>query len=381
VTVEGARPAHLGGGVSPPRSGASDGAGPSFVYQALPQRIIFGAGRLAEVADAVRAIGGSRALVLSTPEQREAGLRVVELLGKLKAGFFAGAVMHTPVEVTELAAAIFEEHEADCIVAIGGGSTTGLGKAIALRNDAPQLAVPTTYAGSEVTPILGETAAGEKKTIRSPKVLPEAVIYDVELTLSLSARLSATSGMNAMAHAAEALYAPDGNPIVAMMAEEGLQALAGSLPRIVAAPADRPAREAAQYGAWLCGMCLGSTSMALHHKLCHVLGGTFGLPHAETHAIVLPHAIAYNAARAPEAMARIARAIGAEDAAEGLYGLARSLDIPVALKDIGMPREGIDRAAALALANQYWNPRPLEGAALRDLIERAWAGEPPRNER
>jgi alcohol dehydrogenase class IV len=180
-----------------------------------------------------------------------------------------------------------------------------------------------------------------------------------------------------MAHAVEALYAQDRNPIVLLIAEEGLRALAASLPVIVGAPTDRDARSQAQYGAWLCGMCLGSTAMALHHKLCHVLGGSFDLPHAETHAIVLPHAVAYNAPAAPEAVARVARALGAGDAAAGLYDLARRLGVPAGLKAVGMKRDGIDRAVELALAEPYSNPRPLERAAIRELIERAFGGAPP----
>src|SRR5207237_5575433 len=222
----------------------------------------------------------------------------------------AGAVMHTPVEVTEAAMARVDELQADCIVAIGGGSTVGLGKAIALRSDLPQIAIPTTYAGSEMTDILGETRAGVKTTVRSSNVLPETVIYDVDLTLSLPAKLSAMSGMNAIAHAVEALYAEDGNPIVDLMAEEGLRALAHSLPVIMSSPRDREARMLAQYGAWLCGTCLGAVAMALHHKLCHVLGGSFKLPHAETHAVLLPYTAAYNAGAAPQAMSKVARALG-----------------------------------------------------------------------
>jgi alcohol dehydrogenase class IV len=315
--------------------------------------------------------------VLSTPEQRETGERVASVLGAFRAGFFPGAVMHTPVEVTERAVAVYEEHGADCVVSVGGGSTTGLGKAIALRTDAPQLVIPTTYAGSEVTNLLGETAGGEKKTQRSPRILPEAVIYDVELTLSLPPGLSATSGLNAMAHAVEALYAKDRNPVTSWMAEEGLRAFAASLPRIVRDPADMDARTNAQYGAWLCGMCLANTTIALHHKLCHVLGGTFDLPHAETHAIVLPHATAYNAPAAPEAMQRIALALNADSAAVGLYVLARSLNIPLSLRDIGMPEGGIERLLELALKDPYWNPRPLEKAGIEALLRRAYAGEPP----
>ncbi len=348
-----------------------------FVYRGFPQRVSFGPGRLAEAPDTLKTIGGSRALVLSTREQRGAAERCAGILGGLAAGIFAGAAMHTPVEVTKEALAEYQRLGADCLVAIGGGSTTGLGKAIALRTDAPQLVIPTTYAGSEVTPILGETTDGRKTTQRSPKILPEAVIYDVELTLSLPPRLSATSGMNAMAHAVEALYARDGNPIVSMMAEESLCALAASLPAIVVAPRDLEARTKAQYGAWLAGMCLAATSMALHHKLCHVLGGAFDLPHAETHAIVLPHAVAYNAAAAPEAMAKIARALGGNDAARSLHDLASKLDIPLALKDIGMPRDGIDTVVDLALSDPYWNPRPLERDAIRALIVNAYEGMQP----
>ncbi len=353
-----------------------DAIGP-FTYRGLPHHILFGAGRLAEGPDVVRGFGCSNALVLSTAEQRDVGERVYAILGELAVGIFSGAAMHTPVEVTEAALELYDELDADCVVSVGGGSTTGLGKAIVLRTDAPQLAIATTYAGSEVTPILGETKDGVKTTQRSDKLLPNAVIYDVDLTLSLPQRLSATSGLNAMAHAVEALYAKDGNPVVSLMAEEGLKAFAQALPRIVRDPKDREARTRALYGAWLCGMCLASTSMALHHKLCHVLGGAFDLPHAETHAIVLPHATAYNAEAAPDAMARIARALKADDPAAGLYGLARSLGIPLALKDIGMPAGGIDKVAALAAEDPYWNPRPIEADAIRDLIARAYAGAPP----
>jgi alcohol dehydrogenase class IV len=285
--------------------------------------------------------------------------------------------MHTPVAVTEAALKVVADLGADCTVAIGGGSTIGLGKAIALRTDLPQLVIPTTYAGSEMTPIVGQTEGGVKTTQRTLKVLPETVIYDVELTLDLPPRVSATSGINAIAHAVEALYAKDRNPIVSLMAEEGIAALAGSLPVIVKQTADIEARSRAQYGAWLCGVCLGAVGMALHHKLCHVLGGAFDLPHAETHTVVLPHATAYNAPAAPEAMARIAKALGAQDAARGLYDLAASLGAPLALKDLGMRADGIDRAVALAVQNPYWNPRPLETRAIRDLIARAYAGDPP----
>lgn len=348
-----------------------------FTYEAAPGRVIFGPGRVAEAPEALRSLGGKRAFVLSTRGHRRLAEQVAQSLGAASAGIFAGAVMHTPVEVSEAALAQFSQAGADSVVAIGGGSAIGLGKAVALRTDAPQIALPTTYAGSEMTPILGETSGGVKTTRRDPRILPEVVIYDVDLTLGLPPAVSAASGMNAMSHAVEALYARDRNPITSLMAAEGLRALAASLPAIVQQPGDRDARAQALYGAWLCGSCLAAAGMALHHKLCHVLGGAFDLPHAQTHAIVLPHATAYNAAAAPEAMARIARAIGAAEAARGLYDLGGRLSVPAGLKALGMPRSGIGRAVELALRDPYWNPRPLEPEALLLLIERAYEGEPP----
>jgi maleylacetate reductase len=348
-----------------------------FVYASAPSRVVFGFGTLDRVADEVKALGCGRALVLSTPQQEADARRLAERLGPLAAGVFPGAVMHTPVEVTDQAMAAVRQTGADCTVALGGGSTTGLGKAIALRTDLPQIVIPTTYAGSEATPILGETRDGLKTTQKSPKILPEVIVYDVDLTLGLPPGLSAASGMNAIAHAVEGLYTQDANPIVSLMAEEGIRALGAALPRIVRDPADREARSDALYGAWLCGVVLGSVGMALHHKLCHTLGGTFDLPHAETHTVVLPHAAAYNAPAAPQAMARVARALGVRDAPQGLYDLAKGLGAPVSLKAIGMPQDGLDRAADLAVANPYWNPRPIERAAIRALLDDAFHGRRP----
>jgi maleylacetate reductase len=286
--------------------------------------------------------------------------------------------MHTPVAITEQALAVVRERQADCTVALGGGSTTGLGKAIALRTDLPQIVVPTTYAGSEATPILGETERGRKTTQRTLKVLPEVIVYDVNLTLTLPAALSVTSGMNAIAHAVEALYSPDANPVISLLAVEGIAALARALPAIVSQPADRDARSDALYGAWACGVCLGSVGMSLHHKLCHVLGGTFDLPHAETHTIVLPHAVAYNESAASQSMGRVAEVLASTSAAEGLFDLARRLNAPVALKDIGMPPDGIERAVDLAVASPYPNPRPVEREGIRALLDDAFHGRRPR---
>jgi maleylacetate reductase len=348
-----------------------------FVYTALPAKVIFGFGTLARVAGEVQELGCRRALVLATPHQQAEAGALAEQLGELSAGIFAEAAMHTPVDVTERALEAVRAAGADCTVALGGGSTIGLGKAIALRTDLPQIVVPTTYAGSEATPILGETQEGQKTTQRSLKVLPEVIIYDVDLTLTLPPALSATSGMNAIAHAVEALYAKDANPIISSLAEQGIAALARALPQIMSNPKDRDARSDALFGAWACGTCLGAVGMALHHKLCHTLGGSFDLPHAETHTVVLPHAAAYNTPAAAEAIARVARALGTDDAAQGLFDLARRLGAPTALKDIGMPESGLDQATDIATAAPYWNPRPIERDGIRTLLDDAFHGRPP----
>jgi maleylacetate reductase len=347
------------------------------VYIAQPARVVFGTGVLAQLAQEIGKLGAHKALVLCTPEQRASGERVAALLGDRAAGIFDRAVMHVPIETAREAREVARQLGADCAVAIGGGSTTGLGKAIALDSGLPILAIPTTYAGSEMTPIYGLTEDGLKKTGRDLRVLPRTVLYDPELTLSLPASLSVTSGINAIAHAAEGLYAVDRNPIMDLMAEEGIAALGRALPRIVRDGADIGARSDALYGAWLCGSVLGHVGMALHHKLCHTLGGTFNLPHAETHTIVLPHALAYNSAQAPRAMERIARALGGRNAAQAVYDLARSNGAPVALRALGLQERDLDRACDIALQNQYPNPRPLERAALRDLLQRAYEGTRP----
>ncbi len=348
-----------------------------FVYQGNPSRVIFGAGALQHLAREMDLLGAKRALVLCTPEQLASAQRVVALLGDRAAGVFARAVMHVPIETARQARDEARRLNADCAVAFGGGSTTGLGKAIALDSGLPILAIPTTYAGSEMTSIYGITEGGVKKTGRDPRVLPRTVIYDPELTLSLPLAMTVTSALNAIAHAAEGLYAHDGNPIMALMAEEGIRASAAALPLLHANPQDLQARSDALYGAWLCGSVLGSVAMGLHHKLCHTLGGSFNLPHAETHTVVLPHAMAYNAAHAPQAMARIAKALGPSDAAQGLHDLARQHGAPTSLKALGMPADGLDRVADLAVAQPYPNPRPLDRTALRALLQRAYDGLPP----
>jgi alcohol dehydrogenase class IV len=349
----------------------------SFAYDMLPSRVIFGVGCLSKLPEEIERLGATRALVLSTPEQREQGAKIVKRLGDRAVGLFDRAVMHVPIEIAEAARDEARRLGADCCVAVGGGSTTGLAKAIALVSELPILAIPTTYAGSEMTPIWGLTENGLKKTGRDPRVLPKIVLYDPTLTVSMSAMLSATSGMNSMAHCVEALYAEDANPIISMMAEEGIRALAKSLPVVVKAQSNLEARSDALYGAWLGGISLGAVGMALHHKLCHTLGGSFNLPHAETHTVVLPHAAAYNALATTEAMSRIARALGAASAASGLFDLAISLGAPKSLEAIGMKASDLDKAADIAVQNPYYNPRPVTREGIRALLQSAFEGKRP----
>ncbi|AFT86035.1 maleylacetate reductase [Paraburkholderia phenoliruptrix] len=351
-----------------------------FVYQGTPSRVVFEWGALARLPAEVQRLGARRALILATPEQHALADEVARVLGERAAGVHAQAVMHVPVEVARAACEAAAAFDADCCIAVGGGSTIGLGKAIALESALPIIAVPTTYAGSEMTSIYGLTEGRVKRTGRDLRVLPRTVVYDPSLTLTLPPSISAASGVNAIAHAVEALYAEDANPIISLMAQESIRALGAALPAIVCKPDDADARSRALYGAWLAGTCLGTVGMALHHKLCHTLGGTFNLPHAQTHAAMLPHTSHYNHEAASDALTRVAQALGGQHASQAgplLYGLNRALSIPVSLAEIGMPEAGLDEAAEVACRNPYANPRAIERDAILALLQRAWQGTAP----
>lgn len=350
-----------------------------FMIDIPATRVRLAPGARTEARSEVMRLGAKRALVLSTPHQQIFAEELEASLGEIGVGVFGEAAMHTPVEVTEKAMEAVSSTKADCIVAIGGGSTVGLGKAIAYRTDLPQIVIPTTYAGSEATPILGQTEDGVKTTVTDPSIRPEVIIYDPELTTSLPVGMTVTSGLNAMAHAVEALYARDANPLSSAMAAQGLEAFVHGLPRVVAAPIDLDARGSTLYGAWLCGSVLGQVGMALHHKLCHTLGGSFGLPHAETHAIVLAHATAYNAAAAGDLLRPVTEALGGASPGQALYKFAKDLGAPLALKDLGLSQSDLDRAADIAVTKPYWNPQPIEKTAIRSLLQSAWEGSPPQH--
>lgn len=351
----------------------------NFIYDVQASRVVFGIGKIKEVQNELENLGGKRAFVISTQEQEGLASEVKNLLGELCAGVYTKAIQHVPLDTVEESLKLVKKWNVDSLIPVGGGSSIGLAKAIALQTALPILAIPTTYAGSEMTPIWGMTANGLKKTGKNLVVKPKTVIYDPELTYTLPSRLTVTSGMNAIAHCVEGLYAENANPIITIMAEEGIRALSSSLPKILADPRDSNARSNALYGCWLGGTVLGSVGMALHHKLCHALGGSYNLPHAETHTVILPFALSYNANYAPEAIKVIARAIGCDesDPAGALFDLASSLGVPTSLEEIGMKETDLDEAAKIATENPYYNPGPVHEQSIRQLLELAYKGIRP----
>ena len=348
----------------------------SFVQDGLPVRVVFGAGRRRQLPDEVAHLGIERALLITTPSKRAMAEAMAAEIGERAAGVFDRVAMHVPIEVAKAGRAEVQRLGADGCIALGGGSAIGLAKAIALEQDVAIIALPTTYSGSEMTAIQGLTEGGVKRTWRDLRMLPRTVIYDPELTVTLPPSIAGPSGMNAMAHCVEAFYAEGATPLLSLAAEEGIRALARSLPVLVDQPHSLEASTQALYGAWLAGMALGA-GIALHHKLCHTLGGSFDLPHAPTHALMLPYAAHYNRDAAPDAMARIASALGIGDAPSGLFDLARRIGAPASLEALGLRHADLDRAADLAAAAPYPNPRPVTRADVRALLEDAFFGRPP----
>ncbi|GHE65851.1 maleylacetate reductase [Streptomyces capitiformicae] len=349
-----------------------------FIHETQPMRVVLRSGAsVTAVAGEAELLGLRRLLVVCGPRGTEPARAVADSLGDTCVGLHAEARMHVPVEVADRAVEAARAAGADGCVAVGGGSAIGLGKAIALRTGLPLIAVPTTYSGSEMTPVWGLTEHGVKRTGRDPSVLPRSVVYDPDLTLSLPVALSVTSGINGVAHAAEALYAPDGTPLVSLMAEEGVRAMAGVLPTLADDPEDLDARGRALYGAWLCGAALGATTMGLHHKLCHVLGGTFGLPHAETHTVVLPYALAFNAPAAPEAIEALGRALDTDDAPYALWELSGRLGAPRSLAELGLKEGDLALAAAQTTGQAYANPRDVTVEGVLGVLKSAYEGDRP----
>ncbi|MDX2604963.1 maleylacetate reductase [Streptomyces caniscabiei] len=355
-----------------------DGALPSFEHESLTQRVVFASGRAAErVRAEVRRLGASRVMVIAAPAEAELAWEVTADLPVVLR--WDEVVMHVPVDVAERARAAAAAHRVDLLVSVGGGSTTGLAKAIALTSGLPILAVPTTYAGSEATSVWGLTERAHKTTGVDARVLPRSVVYDATLTVSLPVRMSVASGLNALAHCVDAMWGPRADPIDRALAGEGIRALAAGLPAVVADPVGLPGREQALYGTYLSAVAFSSAGSGLHHKICHVLGGRYDLPHAQTHAVVLPYVLAFNAPAAPESEQRIAAAFGSDSAIEGLQRLRRDVDAPKALRDFGWAEAEVDDAVEAVLdAVPDGNPRPVRAEDVRRLLRAAWQGADPR---
>ncbi len=350
----------------------------NFTYDVLPSRVLFGIGRIQSTKQEATRLG-KRALILATPSQAELAQRIADQLGDLCVGVHAKAVQHVPYQTIAETMAIVNAKNADLLIALGGGSTIGLAKGISLESGLPILAIPTTYAGSEMTQIWGISCDGHKTTGRDPNVKPKTVIYDPELIVSLPIVMSITSGINAMAHAVEALYAENANPISSLMAEEGIRGLAQGLPKVAQNQNDLDARASTMYGAWLSATVLDQVGMALHHKLCHTLGGSFAMPHAETHTVILPYVTQFNSQAVPQAMAAIARALGCDvdDVAGSIQDISRNNGGPVSLQELGFKAADLDDAAQIAMQKQYFNPRPFTQVDIRALLGRAFEGVRP----
>jgi len=358
-----------------------------FVYNALPGRVVFAIGAAGQIASELELLGARHALVITSGSNRAHAETVAGSLADRSAGIYEDAKAHVPIEQAEAAREAARELKADALISIGGGSPIGLAKAIAHELKIPMIAVPTTYSGSEMTSLVGITRDGVKRTVASPAILPKTVIYDPALTYAVPAAATAATGMNAIAHCVEATYVSSANPVSTLLAETGLRALAKGLPAAVRDGSNVQARSDALYGAYLAGAALGATGIAIHHKVCHVLGGTFGIGHGDANAIMLPQAVHFNAAAARGPIAGVARALGASDsasedkaaaaAAPFLFDFVADMGAPTSLESVGLPHDALDEAARISIELINDNPRPVDYEGVRALLEDAWTGQRP----
>jgi alcohol dehydrogenase class IV len=358
-----------------------------FTWQASASRVIFREGALDDVAAEVERAGGSRILLVGGGAPvADAFSRLRERLGARVVAAIGEAAQHVPAESASLAAARAHDSGADIVVTLGGGSATGLGKAVAVACNVPLVAVPTTYAGSEMTPVWGRTEGGRKVTARDERALPAAVIYDPALYRGMPPRLAAASGMNALAHCLEALWLPTTSPMTAALAELGVRRLISGLPWVVADTDDIHAHGETLVGACLAGLSFAQAGSGIHHRTCHVLGGGWNLPHAETHAVVLPHSTALAASRSEEVRQRLSDALGASDPALRVFSLLDQLELPRSLAAIGLPESALTEAAARVLTASHDDPL-ADDASVTAMLAAAYAGRsaslerPPRHTR
>lgn len=351
----------------------------NFEYKPLPWNIIFGTGAVSKLNQELESFGFSKALVLTTPNQADEGCKISNLIGNNAAGHFDQAAMHVPVETFNAATKMARHINADCTIAIGGGSTTGLGKALAVKSNLPNIVIPTSYAGSEMTNIWAITENERKITARDNAAVPTLTIYDPGLTLTLPPKFAAASGLNAMAQAVVNIATDNINPLISSLALDAVRALANSLPLIITEPKNMKARSEALYGASLAGAALGTGTTSLHHKICHTLGGSFNMPHAETHAILLAHSVAYNAAATPVGTEKLGDALNSDNAALAIFNLVERLKGPKSLQEIGFNEQDIDRAAEITLESVFSNPEPVTVDKLKKLLRNAYEGTAPQS--
>jgi maleylacetate reductase len=291
---------------------------------------------------------------------------------------------HVPREAVDAARALAQQHEIEVVVALGGGSAIGVGKGVVFGEGKTLVAIPTTYAGSEMTPVFGTTDRAERRKMvrRDDAVLPKLVIYDPEVTLDLSPELTASTAINALAHCVEACYAPNVNPLVPPVALEGIRRIVRSLPLCITNGRNLDAREDLLTGAYLAGFSIGNATMALHHGICHVLGGRTGVAHGVLNTIMLPHVMQFNADAVPDAMDAIADAMTPHhphpppelSAPDAVAVLVATLPVPHRLRDAGVPEAVLESVAADAAANStvQANPKPVTQADLAALLHAAW---------
>lgn len=352
---------------------------PHFTYTAAPARVLFGTGRVADLAAELDSLGITRALVACTPSGEARYRAIIDALGARCVAVFPRAEPHCPEETALAAIEAFKASGADGVVTIGGGSTIGLGKVIAARCQAKFMAVPTTFSGSEMTALYGMKIGREKRTWNDPAARARTVIYDPDLTRSLPKHETATTGMNSLAHCVEALYPAAPNPIARLIALDGITALARSLPDVIAHN-DDASRAGALYGGFVGGLLVSMVGIGLHHKICHVLGGHFDLPHGETNSVVLPHVVAFNAPAMPEIARDIATALGTPNAAGGIYDLAQRIGAPMSLRQLGLRQSDLAAVAEEVVARGTHNPRPIDSANIMALLAAAWDGRRPAGE-
>jgi Alcohol dehydrogenase, class IV len=350
---------------------------PGDVYNAVPPRVVFGVGASERIAEEVDRLGARRALVVSTPGRSGMALRVVDQLGDRCIGLLPEAISQVPIELARRGQARAKEMGADCLVSVGGGASIGLGKGIALELAVPVIAVPTTYSGSEMTGFCGITIDGVKRMHKSLRMLASTVVYDPVLSVSLPLDASAASAMNALAHCVDVVYVPTASPIIVQAAVEGARVIMDALPRVALRPDDLEARRDLLYGGYLAGAAL-TGGFALQHGVAHVLGGTYGVPHGLSHALVLPHVAAYNARFAPQALGRIAAAMGVADVGGAIFDVMKTVGLPTRLTEVGFSEGSIGEAARITVeTDDGSNPGPVTEEAVRGILEAAFHGRRP----